>query len=364
MNFESVLRNDEKVMLGLRLLYEQYGYSQYKMSKFEEYELYSKNRDFLPCDRIITFTGTNGKLMALKPDVTFSIIKNTQDASALVQKVYYNENVYRISKRTQDFKEIMQAGLECIGDIDLYNVCEVLMLAAKSLEIISGDYILDISHMGFVEGLLDELSATPFEKERVLKCVGEKNAHEIKSILGEKCGRITALMECCGKADYVLNNLEKISVNDKTEGALNELKSIMEAFRKSGFYEKIRLDFSVINNMNYYNGLVFQGFVNKIPEGVLSGGRYDKLLRKMGKKSGAIGFAVYLDLLQRLGAGEKAFDVDTVVVYGGGTSVEKINETVKTLTGEGKSVLVQKTVPHNIKYKNLVSLENGGYENG
>lgn len=32
--------------------------------------------------------------------------------------------------------------------------------------------------------------------------------------------------------------------------------------------------------MNYYNGIVFKGFLNGICEGVLAGGTYDKLMRK------------------------------------------------------------------------------------
>ena len=67
----------ERAMYNLRNLYESYGYSQYKMSKFEEYDLYVRNKSFLVSDHIITFTDTDGKLMALKPDVTLSIIKNS-----------------------------------------------------------------------------------------------------------------------------------------------------------------------------------------------------------------------------------------------------------------------------------------------
>ena len=93
-----VLKNEERVLFNLRALYQRYGYAQYKMSKFEEYDLYVRNKDFLVSDHMITFTDTNGKLMALKPDVTLSIIKNTQDVSDAVEKVYYNENVYRVSR--------------------------------------------------------------------------------------------------------------------------------------------------------------------------------------------------------------------------------------------------------------------------
>ena len=52
--------------------------------------------------------------------------------------------------------------------------------------------------------------------------------------------------------------------------------------------------------MNYYNGIIFRGFISGVPDGVLSGGQYDKLMKKMGRRSGAIGFAVYLDKLQQL----------------------------------------------------------------
>ena len=70
------MRTEEKVIFALRELYSKYGYAQFKMSKFEEYDLYVKNKDFLVSDSVITFNDTNGKLLALKPDVTLSIIKN------------------------------------------------------------------------------------------------------------------------------------------------------------------------------------------------------------------------------------------------------------------------------------------------
>ena len=98
------------------------------MSKFEEYDLYVRNKSFLISDNIITFTDTDGKLMALKPDVTLSIVKNSQGGEGL-SKVYYDENVYRISGATSRFKEIMQTGIEAIGDIDGYSRFEVGFLA-------------------------------------------------------------------------------------------------------------------------------------------------------------------------------------------------------------------------------------------
>ncbi|MDR0489775.1 MAG: ATP phosphoribosyltransferase regulatory subunit, partial [Oscillospiraceae bacterium] len=70
-----ILRYDEQAIMSLRSLYRQFGYTQYRMSRFEEYGLYAKNKAFLASGDIITFTGAGGKLMALRPDVTLSIVK-------------------------------------------------------------------------------------------------------------------------------------------------------------------------------------------------------------------------------------------------------------------------------------------------
>ena len=140
----SVLNNSERIVFELRSLYNKFGYKPFKMSKFEEYDLYGSNKDFLVSENCITFTDSDGRLLALKPDVTFSIIKNLDDSVKGIEKVYYNENVYRITKKAGGFSEIMQTGIECMGDIGDNEVCEVITLAARSLYAISENYILDI----------------------------------------------------------------------------------------------------------------------------------------------------------------------------------------------------------------------------
>ena len=93
LDIRGLLRPDERVTLALRGLYERYGYKKYRMSKFEEYDFYTKNKDFLSSQEIITFTDLDGKLMALKPDVTLSIVKNTR-ADEACEKLYYSCLLY------------------------------------------------------------------------------------------------------------------------------------------------------------------------------------------------------------------------------------------------------------------------------
>ena len=109
-NIKNVLSKEEWTAFTLRALYAEHGYEKYRMSKFDEYDLYVRNKDFLVSESVITFTDTDGKLLALKPDVTLSILKNAKLQGGAM-KVYYNENVYRVSKGTRTYKEIMQVGL-------------------------------------------------------------------------------------------------------------------------------------------------------------------------------------------------------------------------------------------------------------
>ena len=365
MVYENVLKKDEMAVFNLRSLYEKYGYIQYKMSKFEEYDLYVKNKDFLVSDSIITFNDTNGKLLALKPDVTLSIIKNTQDTEEGVHKVYYNENVYRVSKGTHTFKEIMQTGLECIGNIDSYNICEVVTLAAKSLNAISDSFVLDISHMGIVSAILGELNVPDYEKADILKCIGEKNTHDIKKICDKyNCcsDNLVKLVSTYGNMSQVISELKGMKVNEGFDIALNELEKINAFVNYEGFDKEINIDFSIVNDMNYYSGIVFRGFIEGIPVGILSGGQYDKLMNKMGKNTGAIGFAVYLDMLERLNNNDKKFDVDTVLLYDNNASEVDIANLIKMFTDNGNSVLAEKAVPKKLKYRQLIRLKDRGFE--
>ena len=359
-----ILKNEEKAIFELRDLYQKYGYSQFKMSKFEEYDLYIRNKNFLVSDNIITFTDTNGKLMALKPDVTLSIIKNGRDDDKGLHKVYYNENVYRISKGTNSFKEIMQVGLECIGDIDDYCIYEVLSLAAESLSVISNDFVLDISHLGVISTVIENLGISHSAEKELIKCISEKNINGISKVCkdaGCDAELLKALVQIYGSPSEVIGKIEQLNIPCCDE-YISKLKKIVCYLESKGYKNKINIDFSVINDMNYYNGFVFKGFINGISTGILSGGQYDKLMKKMNKTSKAIGFAVYLDLLERFENTEKKYDVDVVLLYDENTDISSLNDAISLLTSNGKSVMAQKCVPEKIKYKQLLKLQERGVE--
>ena len=258
---EMILKQEERIAYELRALYERYGYFSYKMSKFEEYDLYVENKDFLVGDGVITFNDTNGKLLALKPDVTLSIIKNDGDVAGK-RKVCYNENVYRISGETKQFKEIMQVGLECIGDIDVYDVYETLYLAAGSLRAISSAFVLDISHLGILSALLAEIEKGEKFNKEIMQKIAEKNLHELQAVC-EKYGvddkgkqKLSALISAYGAPSEVLKKLACLCDTEMSKKALEELKTLCVMLEKTEYSKNIRIDFSVVNDMNYYDDIV------------------------------------------------------------------------------------------------------------
>lgn len=358
------LKYDEQAVFLLRSLYSKYGYKQYKMRKFEEYDLYVRNKDFLISDSVITFTDTNGKLMALKPDVTLSIVKNTKDSDGSVQKVYYDENVYRVSKGTHSYKEIKQAGLECIGDVDTYCVCEVLSLAVKSLMTISESCVVDVSDLAILFALYDYIGLSYEARKRMTSLISDKNTHEMKrlcedmSVSAESTALLEELISYNGTPDEILPRLKAMAERIGAQAEFSEFESVVSSLDEE-LQSKLRIDFSVVSDINYYNGIVFKGFIDKIPDSVLSGGRYDSLMQSMSRKSKAIGFAVYIDMLERFNVKEREFDYAAVLLYSENDSISTVKNAAQKLINEYGCVFTAKKLPEKATYGKLFELQNG-----
>lgn len=361
---KAALKPDEKVCLELRGLYEQFGYKKYKMSKFEEYSLYVENKDFLGTDKVITFTDLDGRLLALKPDVTLSIIKNTNATPQVNEKLYYQENVYRENRESHTFTEINQMGLEYLGNVDNYAITEVITLAAESLKTISENYILELAHMGFVVELLESLQVSRSTQLEFLKQIRIKSADGIR-LVAQKADLSTLQIESLcklpslyGDVMSTIEEAKKICLNGAMERALGEIAEIYQALESLGYADRIQLDLSIVNDIDYYNGIIFKGYVQELGKSVLAGGQYDQAMEYLGKKADAIGFAVYLNEINRIMASRREYDVDAVIVYGS-ENVADVAAAVKSLQEQGLTVRVERQKPEELRYKELYIMENG-----
>ena len=348
-------KNEERSGDALQSLYRRYGYIPYKMSRFEEYDLYVRNKDFLVSDQIITFSDRSGRLLALKPDVTLSIVKNAPEQPGVVQKVYYQENVYR------DYREILQAGLECVGDLGDYEIAEVVLLAAKSLQRLGNRWVLDISHMGLLAAVLDSSGLSAEAQNLAMEYLHRKNYHQLKALCQDNGAwkKLSAIAACRGGRE-ALEQIGQLLTTPGEKTALQQLQGLWEILEAAGCADSVRLDFSVGNNMRYYSGVVFRGYLEGIPASVLSGGQYDKLPRKMGRNAKAIGFAVYLDLLENRNREEDAFHVETLILHDGTADPLVLMTAAEEASGNG-TVLVTRELPKMRSWRKLLRFEKGAW---
>ena len=294
----------ERCTLRLRALYESAGYRKFRCARFEEYALYQQNQNFLPDSQVITFTDLDGKLRAIRPDVTLSIAKNAQPAPGACQKYYYNEQVCRPSRESHTFAENSQMWHECIGAVTPAEQAEVLRLAAESLDELGPRAVLELGHMGYLTGLLDLLGVPAGARPRILSLLRDKNAHELRAAAAaaglEEAGAdaLADLLSLHGPFGMVLAAARTRPGNEAMRQALDELQALQNELGEAG--RGAQLDLSLAGDMDYYNGLVFSGYLAGAPRAVLKGGRYDLLARRFTPGACALGFALYLNELERL----------------------------------------------------------------
>ena len=320
-------------------LYAQYGYRRFTMNKFEDYALYAENKNFLVDDRLLTFTD-GSKLKALKPDITLSIVKSLAANPKLPLKAFYNETVYRVKKGEKEFSELHQMGLELIGDGSIYATSEVLGLAKTSLDAIDTQNILDISHMGILMPLIDKACECGVDREELIALITQKNADGIAAVLGAQ-HPLTVLVNSYAPIGQMIPVLQDMLPDLPAVCELAEIADVLHAMElDAGVY----LDFSLMHDFGYYNGIIFKGYIKEVPVAVLSGGRYDPLLDRFGMSTAALGFAIYLDYIHHT---ELKRDTDALLIYSEADKPADVARAVKLLTKQGYLVLAAQDKPEN-----------------
>lgn len=335
------LINENSIVSNLINIYERFGFKKIKLSKFEDYNLYNNNKDFLQTEHILTFMNLNGNLKSLRPDVTLSIVKKVlKDNEKETQKIYYIEDIYKIV--SNEYEEIPQVGVEIIGKLNNYSNLEIISMAIESLKSINKNYILEISNIDFISAIFDEINLEENLKIEILNNIYLKNKHDLEKLLNKNVNSkykkyILSFIELSGNYKDILKKLKSLIINKKMQKSYEELKSLSFIFELYNNFDKILLDFSIESQLGYYNGIIFKGYIKESNDIILSGGRYDKLLNKFNSNKNAIGFAIYMDKLYEK---NKTSDfIDILILYKSGDENILLNE-VRKFMNKNKKVRV------------------------
>ena len=307
------LNKKEKFIYKLRNLLEDYGYKNISVNLLEDYESY-KGSHLIKDENILKLIHPNGKLYALRPDMTIPIAKRFAlegKKEELSHKVYYNDSVFRIEQKSfNSLSEMQQIGVEALGVKDKIIDFEILTLAKEILSEINDTYHIDLSHSGILDKLFNLGTFTKEEKEIILAHISKREKSDLEKFLGKNDSKVE-VKESLVKLLSLNGSYEKVMEEFKKDKFLNTFEDIIEDLSEFKDYLdvygiKVDLDFSLSSNLKYYTGIIFKGYVPNIAEAVLTGGRYDKLSKTFGKDMGAIGFGVNLtEILQGFEEGNR-----------------------------------------------------------
>ena len=277
--------------------YEMSGFRKVETPVIENYDLITAIDRSINQENLYKLTDNTGHLLALRPDNTTPIarIAATKLRNAeLPQKLYYNQNIYRINTDYSGKRnEILQSGIELIGESGLKADLLCIMTALEALKSLGLKCKLEIGHVGFFNALLKELDLDDEEAATVRNFVEMKNFVSLnmfdKNLQNEKIRKLPLLY---GDHEVFGEAAELASGNKEANDALNYVKKVYDLLDNAGYADEIMVDMGIVHKFDYYTGIVFRGYIEGAGEPVLKGGRYDNLISAFGYDLPATGFAI------------------------------------------------------------------------
>ena len=294
-----------QVTKTLKDLFTAQGYRRVMTPELEFYDVFGRAAKYLPKETMYKLTDHKGRLMVLCPDCTVPVARLTATrlkGMPMPLRLFYNHNIYRMFPELKGKSaEINQVGIELIGGERLRSDLEVVELAARSLDLIGGGkYRLELCHIGYFKAIMNSLDVDEELKEEIRYQIEQKNYASLTDILGEykdsKAARaLLKLPRLFGGAEVFEKAYELFDENGAKE-SLDYLKGVYEYLQELGLGNKVIIDLGLVNLAEYYTGIIFRGYFQGIGEQVLSGGRYDMLLKEFGEDQCSIGFGINVDM--------------------------------------------------------------------
>lgn len=323
-----IKRNIEKQAVSL---FAKYGYEEVITPTFEYLEVVESGAGSNIREELFLFMDREGGILSLRPEMTVSIARlaatHLQD-EPLPQRLYYMGNVFRhVQPQKARYREFWQLGIELLGAQGPVADAEVITIAVKTLDAIGlQDFKISLNHIGIFNSILEESNLHHEDKVRMRQLVESKDLVELSRVL-ESLAIDDPMKETIASLPVlhgdlaIIKKLPYLEKSPKASEAVTELLKIYEALNTFGVIDHIVMDMGVLRGLDYYTGIVFEGYSPDLGYGLLGGGRYDNLMGQFGFSCPATGFAMGLEraalVLKNKEAEAKRYLV-------GGTSLEAI----------------------------------------
>jgi ATP phosphoribosyltransferase regulatory subunit len=275
----------------------------------EFYDVFNGDHTTIAQEKMFKLFDNHGRIMVLRPDVTTPIARVTAtklNEASFPIRFCYTSNVFRVNESMfGKANEITQSGVEIIGVNSVKADAEMIITGINALRNCGlEDFKVEIGQAEFFKSLVDELNVDDECKESIRRYVEDKNFITLEHFLRDKIKdyseyKLRALREMpklFGKIE-VVEKARKLTSNPDALEALDNIMQVCSLIEKAGLGSYITIDLGMVQNMDYYSGIIFRAFTFGSGSYILSGGRYDDLIKTFGRDLPAIGFAIDIDSL-------------------------------------------------------------------
>lgn len=286
-------------------LFTAYGYEEVVTPTFELLEVVETGGNLR--ENLFLFMDREGGILSLRPEMTVSIARlaatHLQD-EMLPRRLFYSTNVFRhVQPHLAQYREFWQTGIELLGAHGTRADAEVISLAVKVMLAFGLDnFMVSLNHIGIFNSLLADSAIGPDDKNLIRKLVEKKDLVELGHVLeklpiDDLLKETIALLPTSHGGLEILHKLPYLEKSPQAIKAAEELQQIYGALQSMGVEKQVLVDMGVLRGLDYYTGVVFEGFSPDLGYGLLGGGRYDRLLSQFGFPCPATGFALGMDRL-------------------------------------------------------------------
>ncbi|MHB8145797.1 MAG: ATP phosphoribosyltransferase regulatory subunit [Vulcanimicrobiaceae bacterium] len=276
----------------IRDVFRRWSYTEVLTPTFESYEALERGLGERLMQQTFRFADPLGQSLALRTEMTTPIarvVSSRMRAASLPLRLSYVASAFRYEEpQLGRMREFTQAGAELIGAAEAGADAEALFMAIETLDAVGlGDARFDINDSAIVDGVLAGLGLNGADLARCKELLSERNLVAL-GVYGEDVVRLSTLR---GDIDAI-ERLRPLCSTPSSRAGLMRIESILALAQELGYRERIKLDFALLRDLEYYTGFVFEGYIDDLGFSLCGGGRYDSLLPRFGYDVAAVGWMV------------------------------------------------------------------------
>ena len=278
-----------------KMIFEE-GYTLFEPDFFEDYESFVLKNQRVKKDKMIKLIDSDGKILVLRPDITTSLMRQIipKWKKGSILRIFYNSTIFSRTNSNQ-LDTIRQFGVELLGDGTKEADLEVLSLMKSVFELFSLDYVIEVTDTRFIEALIAQLGLNEKEKNIFKDILFRKSTYDLNAFVASLDVRedmkiiVRSLFTLQGSLVEVEEKMKQLTLSNQAKHAFESLNEKIQVFSKS---QKFMIDLSLVSQYDYYDGILFKGYIKGSKEDILSGGRYAPLTENYGQRIDAIGFTL------------------------------------------------------------------------